>query len=470
MSATNGREALPAQSSESDEIDALSREPAGRAVLRTGLPLAVAMASHALINLVDLALVGQLGKSAAAAAHVASVVNFVPMIVGNSISVAAMAVLSQQFGSGDRERARAFARRSLCFMVLCGTAVSVSSALPAAPCVDSIGSEGAVRSDAIHYLIVSNLGCLPMFVLMQATAIMRAFGETVAPLLVLLFANLLNLALDLVLLFGWDAVGIGSIGVVGAAYATVAARTVAGLWSLWWLFRRNHRFSLSGGAPVPIRMPVASPLLRGAWPQVVQIGLRAALVWLLTAIVQRRSGDDGTAALAVTTRLDTLVLFSALGFASAATTIAGRAVARGEVARARAVGFYAGIQALFFGGTIVLLFQYFAEPLLRLFLPTAEAPVVAAFVLYLTVAAVAQPFGACALGAMGAPHGAGRMLAPLAIDLAGFAALFVVLLSAADLALPDLYLATVFGAAVLAIAHLALVARGSWPRGVRVTD
>ncbi|MEQ1631771.1 MAG: MATE family efflux transporter, partial [Planctomycetota bacterium] len=366
MSAKNGREALPSPASKDGEIDALSRVPAGRAVLRTGLPLAVAMASHALINLVDLALVGRLGKGAAAAAHVASVVNFVPMIVGNSISVAAMAVLSQWIGSGDRERAREFARRSLWFMLVCGTAVSVATALPAAPCIDSIGSEGAVRTDAIHYLVVSNLGCLPMFLLMQTTAIMRAAGETVAPLVVLLAANLLNLVLDVVLLFGWDAVGIDAIGVVGAAYATVAARTVAALLSLWWLFRVRHRFSLSGVEPRRTRMPVAVPLLRGAWPQVVQIGLRAALAWLLTALVQRRSGDDGTAALSVTTRLDTLVLFSALGFASAATTIAGRAVARGEVARARSVGWHAGIQALLFGGTIVFVFQHFAEPLLRL--------------------------------------------------------------------------------------------------------
>ena len=44
--------------------DRLLRAPVGAAVLRLGLPLAFGMASHALVNLVDLALVGQLGPDA----------------------------------------------------------------------------------------------------------------------------------------------------------------------------------------------------------------------------------------------------------------------------------------------------------------------------------------------------------------------------------------------------------------------
>jgi Na+-driven multidrug efflux pump len=308
-----------------------------------------------------------------------------------------------------------------------------------------------------------------MFVLMQATAVMRAAGETAAPLFVLLFANGLNLVLDVVLLFGWEAAGIPAIGVTGAAYATVASRAVAAVVALWWLHRPQHRF----GVHITIakeRTPVAARLLHGAWPQVVQIGLRAAVVWGITAMVQRRLGDDGTAALAVTTRLDTLVLFSALGFASAATTVAGRAVASGEIRRARAAGLHAGLQAFLFGSAVVFAFQQTAEPMLRAFVPAAGPPVVAAGMLYVSVAAVAQPFAACALGAMGAPHGAGRMLGPLAVDLVGFAALLVSLLCAAQLELASIYLVLVGGAAALALLHLTLVAAGSWPLRRTVTD
>ncbi|MGE3175493.1 MAG: MATE family efflux transporter [Planctomycetota bacterium] len=444
--------------------DRIAEAPVGRTVLRLGLPLAIGMSSHALVNLVDLALVGRLGAQAAASAHIASVVNFVPMIVGNGVSVATLAILSQRLGAGDRAGAGAFGRRSMAFMWWFGALVSIATALPAAPCVDSIGTDGAVRADAIHYLVVSNLGCLPMFVLMQATALMRAVGETMVPLALLLFANALNLLLDVVLLFGWREVGIEPVGVAGAAYASVAARTVSAALAVWWLRRPRHPLGIRDAARDRAE-PVARPLFEGAWPQAVQIGLRAALVWGLTAIVQRKVGTDGTAALAVTTRLDTLVLFAAIGFASAATTVAGRAVVRGDSRRARSAGVHAGVQALLFGGAIVLGFREFAEPVIRSFLPDAEPPVVAAGVMYLTIAAAAQPFAACALGAMGALHGAGRMLAPLLVDLVGFAGLAAALLLAARLELRAVYLVLVGGAVALALLHLVFVVVGRWPVG-----
>lgn len=443
-----------------ERSDPLATAPVGRTVLRNGLPLALGMASHASINLVDLALVGRLGAGAAAAAHVASVVNFVPMIVGNAISIAAIGEISRRLGRGADDEARAFARRSLRFALALGLVVSLASALPAAPCVDSIGCEGAVRGDAIHYLVVSNLGCLPMFALMQTTAVMRAAGEVAAPLLLLLFANALNLGLDLVLMFGWPACSVPAVGVVGAAYATVVSRSVAAMLAFAWIARRGHWLQRSSAAGA--RVPVAMSLFHGAWPQSVQIGLRAALVWALSAVVQRRLGDDGTAALSITTRLDTLVLFSAMGFASAATAIAGRAVARGDVGRARRAGLHAGVQALAFGGLCVLAFQHWTGPLLGLFLPEAPPPVAEAFAAYLALAATAQPFAACALGAMGAPHGAGAMTAPLVLDAFGFLLLFAAMGLATGGALDSVYAVLVGGSVGVALLHLGLVRLGRW--------
>ena len=68
----------------------LTRTPAG-AVLRLGFPLALGLALHALINIVDLLLVGRLGGEAIQAAHVATTWSFLPMIVGNCVSMALLA-------------------------------------------------------------------------------------------------------------------------------------------------------------------------------------------------------------------------------------------------------------------------------------------------------------------------------------------------------------------------------------------
>ena len=458
--------------------DSLNSAPVGLAVLRLGLPLAIGMASHALVNLVDLALIGRLGEDAVAAAHIATTINFLPMIVGNSISIAAIALLSQRVGAGEQALATAFARRSLWYMFWLGLVVSVATAAPAGPFVDTVGLEGAVRQSAVEYLVICNLGCLPMFLLMQTTAVMRAAGEAAVPLVLLLVTNVLNLLLDIVLLFGWPALGIPSLGVLGAAYATVVARIVAVLAAFWWLRRPGHPMGLGRprtvtgsvvtGRVQQARVAVAGVLWRGAWPQVAQIGLRAALVWWVTVIVQRNLGNAGSTALGITTRLDTVVLFSAIGFANAATTIAGRAVARGEWQRARRAGLWAGLQALLFGALLLFAFRAGGSPMLRLFLPDAGDAVVAAGLLYLSVAALAQPFAACALGAMGAVYGGSRMVPPLLVDLVAFAGLALVLIEVQGRGLSVVYHVLVWGAVVLALMQLGLVTLWPWRKPLAV--
>ncbi|MBL8733472.1 MAG: MATE family efflux transporter [Planctomycetes bacterium] len=445
--------------------DPLLRRSPAVAVLSQGLPLAIGLASHALINLVDLAMVGRLGEDAVQSAHVGSTWNFLPMIVGQCISTALLSWLARRLGDGDTKGARALNRQAHWFMLWLGLAVSVLTALPAAVMVDGTGLTGVVRDDAVHYLVVSNLGCLPMFLLMQTTAAMRAAGEALMPLSLLLLANAINLLLAAVLLFGWPLVGVAPVGVVGAAYAAVAGRAVAAVLAFVWLRRRGHVLPLRAEAAAGQAPAVAWPLVRDAWPQMVQIGLRASIVLVLTESVVRRFGASATAALGITTRLDTLVLFASLGFANAATAYAGRAVMVGRVACARAAGLWAAVAAGALGAGCVLGMMQMAPQLVRWFVPDHSGEVVQVAALYLASAAWAQVAGAVALGAIGAVQGAGRMLSPLVVDLVGFTIAFVLLrLATGDgRGLGELFGALLAGMAVVAVLQVLFVLFGNWP-------
>jgi putative MATE family efflux protein len=447
--------------------DRLLHEPTGWAVFRLGLPLALGMASHALLNLVDLLMVGRLGGGAIAAAHVATTINFLPMILGNGISIATLSMLTRMLGQGRRGDARAFSNRSQIHMLMLGAIVSVVTAVLAPPCVDAIGLDGGIRGDAIHYLVVSNLGCLSMFALMQNTASMRAAGEIWMPLTLLVAANLVNLVLDVILLFGWAAMRIPSFGVVGAAYATVIARTMAAAAGYLWLMRPGHTLRFRWTKLHGRGQRVLWPLLGMAMPQLVQMLLRVLLVLLLTRVVRDVVGNDAVTAIGVTTRLDTLVLFGALGFASAATTLSGRSVVRGDALRARITGFWAGGQALVLGAIVIALLYTFAAPIVRLFLPDASQAVIDNAKLYLAVGALAHPLGAFAIGAIGAVHGAGRMVAPMLVDGIGFTILYGLVLLGTYVehgALHRVYWLLVAGSLGLFVLHALYLGLGNWPR------
>lgn len=450
-----------------ETVDSVSQRSPWFAVLRQGLPLAFGFASHALINLVDLALVGRLGGDALQAAHIGSSWNVLPMIVGNCVSTALLASLSRDLGAGDAALARVRNRRAQAFMFGFALLLATLTTIPAGPMVDLMAAGPNVRADALHYLVVSNLGCVTMFVLMQTTAAMRAVGEVTMPVLLLLGANVLNLALALPLLYGWDAVGMPAVGVVGAAYAAVAARTFAALVAVAWLWRASHPLSLRASAmPTQLAPPaVALPLLGDAWPQSLQIGLRAGLVLLLTRLL--RGGPDAAAAaiaFPITTRYDTVVLFASIGFANAATAYAGRAVVNGHEAAARHAGFAAATQAALFGAGCVLAMIAFSDVLVGWCLPSPAPEVVEFAAGYFAGAAWSQVAGAAALGAIGAVQGAGWMRAPLLLDVAGFVVVYGAVLAVGGRSPAAIYAALLAGMLVVALLQVGLVALGRWAR------
>jgi len=439
-------------------------------LLRHGSLLALGMASHASVNLVDLWLVGKLGAAAVAGVHVATVINFLPMILGNGVSVASLAAMSRTLGAGRVADGRRIASRALGLMLVLGLVLGGVLAAVAVPCVDVQGASGEARAVGIHYLVVANLGTVTMFLLMQATASMRAAGEVWIPVALLVGANVLNLLLDILLMFGWEAVGVPAMGAPGAAYASVAARALAAAAGLWWLRCRSHPLRLEGlfrrGPPRELR-----GLLLVGLPQSMQMVVRTLMLVVLTSVAQSISGQTALVALGVTTRLDTVVLFTAAGFASAGTALVGHALGAGRETRARGIASLTAWCSFVAGSLVAGVVYVLAPYLIGFFVEGADAAVVAMGTAYLGVAVAGHALGCFALGATGGVNGAGRTMPPLLLDLATY---LIVLPPALVLAarlcepggtLAPLWWSTVAVNGVLALSHAVYLRRGRWSEG-----
>jgi putative MATE family efflux protein len=453
------------------ERNKLVDEPLFWQLLRQGLPMALGMAGHAMFNLIDLAMVGRLGEDAVAGVHVATTINFIPMILGNAVSVTTLALMSQALGAGRRAHAARLSSWSQLVMLLLGVVIGGIGAVLAVPSIDLQGVTGDARAIGIHYLVVSQLGSVTMFALMQCTTTMRALGEGVVPALILIAANLLNIGLNAILIFGWSAVGIPPVGAVGAAYATVIARGVFAVVGYAWIARASCPLRLRF-VPLRARIGVLPALLRLGVPSAAQMFLRASAVVAITRLAADYGGEAAVVALGVTTRLDTVVLFASMGFANAATAAAGHAIGAAKPERARTACRIASVQALAFGALIIALFVAFAPELLSLFVAGAGPEVIAAGVLYLGVVGLGQPLACYCVAAAGGVHGAGRMTAPLVLDAIGFGVGFAA--AAALLATtPGAGLAHVFWIVVgvnvgLALLYASYVELSGWPRRLAV--
>lgn len=345
----------------------MTEVPLVRATISFGTPMVLAMALGSLFNLVDLWIVAGWKPSAVsvAAVTIGSLVNSIPMIIFNGIVNAILALVARFHGLGSLQRANVAAGQGLTLTVLLSLLFGIPPWIFAEEICVALGAEGEVVGPATDYLAIMSLGTFTMFLLMHVTGALRAVGNSMVPLILMGGANLLNVVLDLWLIFGgW---GLEPMGVAGAAWATVIARGVFAAAGLLLLYR--------GFAGLRLRRWLWR--WRTMWT-VLRIGIPSCIQWLVrmgsylyilyfVERAARLAGEGVTeaqAAFGVGLRLDTLALFSGFGWGAAAATLVGQNLGRGRPDRAIraswiALGLNMAMMLLFAAGYVL-----FAEPLL----------------------------------------------------------------------------------------------------------
>ena len=203
-----------------------------RLVLQFSLPLFCSNLLQQVYNLTDTALAGHLLGSAAlaeigaTAALYGLIMNFA-FGMNNGLAL----TVSRCFGAGEREGIR----RAVGWMVTLSAAVSIVlttvSLLGRGALLQALQVPAEVWDGAAAYLTVILLGIpLTMLYNMEA-ALLRAVGNSVTPLLFLLFSSVLNVGLDAAFM------GPLGMGVRGAAVATVLAQGISAVLGAVYLVR-----------------------------------------------------------------------------------------------------------------------------------------------------------------------------------------------------------------------------------------
>lgn len=361
-------------------------------MFRFGAPLAVGMMLHTAFNLVDLFMISRLPEatSALAALGVCDMLAAAATILATGLSNASVALISRHVGAEDLRGVRRAAWQSLWLVgalsVVFG-AVGIFGSDVVIRGVMHVKGEAAVI--ATGYLQVMLGGCFSIFLLLQLTAILRALGHAKTAAILLVGGNALNIVLNVFFIYGtgpapemlsWgapvaEALGIPAMGAVGAAWATLIARTVPVLLGLWLLVRRpgGPRFH-----PVYLR-PFRAELReiwRLGWPSSAQLVLRVGGILAFLALVgaEYTTAEDPSAltAFGICLRLETMVLFVGMGWGAAASSFVASNLGAGQRERALRAGWVAagfdvllmaGLSALYvrFGGDIVAFFDPSAE-------------------------------------------------------------------------------------------------------------
>jgi MATE family, multidrug efflux pump len=358
-----------------------------REILRLAVPAFLALVAEPLFLLADAAIVGHLGTPELAGQGVAAVV--LQTVVGLCIFLAygTTASVARRIGAGDLRGALAQGIDGLWLAVGIGLVGTVLGVLCTRPLVAAFGAGDEVTDLAATYLRLAFLGLTPLLVMLAATGVLRGLQDTRTPLVVAVLGNVLNVVLNLVLVYG--AGPVEGHGIAGSAVGSVLAQ-VASAGALLAVVVRGARREHASLRP---DLPGIRAAARAAVALVIRtLTLRAAFLVTTYAVTIGAAGPDQRVGLAthqIAITLWTFLAFVLDAIAIAAQAITGRYLGAGDVAGTRQVT-RRMVQWGAIGGVVCAVLLAVASPFLGV-LFTPDPAVRELLVPVLVVAALGQP-------------------------------------------------------------------------------
>ncbi|WFB37744.1 MATE family efflux transporter [Kiritimatiellota bacterium B12222] len=289
-------------------------------LFRLTLPTIAGTFAMMVFNLTDTFFVSRLGtEELAAMGFTFSVV----MIVGAlsiGFSTGAASIISRALGARNRPLARRTVSDGL-VLTICGTlVVSTLGYFSITRIFTLLGAEGRVLSLVEGYMQVWFMGAVFAILPPVSDSCLRAAGDMLRPVIVMIACAVLNVGLDAVLIFGWGP--IPAMGIKGAAVATVIARGTGAMASLLLLHYQHHL--------IDWEFPQIRRLLQ-SWKNIIQLGVPAAITQALTPVAQGFyirlaagvGGVQAVAAMATGTRIEMIVFMIAISYAMAIVPFVG---------------------------------------------------------------------------------------------------------------------------------------------------
>jgi putative MATE family efflux protein len=296
-----------------------------REILRLAVPALGALAAEPLYILADTAIVGHLGTRPLSGLAIAGSVLTSAFTVFNFLAYATTGAVARHIGARNRRAAVEQGIEGLWLAAAIGTGLLVLGLVAAPAVIDGMGASRAVHPYAVTYLRVSIVGAPAMLVTFAATGFLRGWQDTRTTLFVAVGQNLLNVALELLLVY------VAHLGIAGSAWGTVLAQYTAAGAYLIVIVRLARRERAS---PRP-RLEGMRASARIGGRLVVRTG-SLLVAFVVTTAIASRLGDTQVAAHQIAFQIWMFLALSLDALAIAAQAMVGRFLGASDADQARA--------------------------------------------------------------------------------------------------------------------------------------
>lgn len=373
-----------------------------REVVTMAGPIVMGSMSYVAMDFADKYMVAQLGTEPLAAIGSASIWSYILATVILGIVGCISTFVSQCIGKGEASKAGSYTWQGFYISLLAG--VLALLLWPLTPYLFGLmgHAESTTRME-IAYFEIRLLGYLPFAWATALSTFFQAINRPAVPMYVMLVANVVNIGLNYVLIYGHF--GMPALGIAGAAWGTVASQFAQAIvLHVWYLMPKYDRLYET----------------RGSWRhhphrfgELIRIGLPAGACHLLDvatwgifiSFIVGRFGDAALAANNAALSVMHISFVPAIALNQAIAPIVGQWIGRGDIRRAKARTY----TAIKLGGIYMtvtgITFAIFGEPVIQIF--TKDPEIVRLGWSLLIMAAIFQFSDSTNIVLMGALRGAG---------------------------------------------------------------
>ena len=387
-----------------------------KAVILLAIPMMLELALESVFAVVDIFFVNKLGIHAVSVVGLTESVIMIVYSVGIGLSAAATAVVARRVGEKNTEEASHTGAQAILIAIGASLLLGIPGIIYADDVLRLMGAQPEAIAMGVMYTKIM-FGCNAVIILLfLINGIFRGAGNAAIAMKSLWIGNLFNIVLDPILIFGL--LMFPEMGIVGAAMATVAGRTIGVAYQIYHLGRSSGVLSIRWKHFIP-DFRIIKELLNISSTATFQF-LIASASWIFMASMVAEHGSAASAGYQTAIRLIIFFILPAWGMSNAVATLVGQNLGAERPDRAERSVLITARYNVAFMAFVTVIFLVFAYPLVRIFIPAVETVQIQYAVRALQIISAGYIFYGIGMVAVQAFNGAGDTRTPTWVYFVGF--------------------------------------------------
>ena len=325
---------------------------------KVAIPASVGTFFQTMYNIVDTYFAGKISPESLSALAKSFPLYFLIIATGIGLSVASTAMMANNIGEGNKNKASYFLAQAITFAIFIAIIITFVGLNISVPLLKLMGSSDENIMLTLNYLDIIFIGSIVIYIQFAVNSSLTAQGDTKSYRNVLIFSFFLNILLNPLLIFGYGI--IPAMGITGIALSTIISQFIGTIYLIYKVLKTELKNYLYFKCFIP-KSEYFLDLFKQAFP--VTIGMMTICIGVFIFLYFIGTfGEYAVAGYGTAIRFEQILLLPILGLNTAVLAIAGQNFGAKNYKRVRETYYkaiYLGSGFMIFGGIVIFIASNF---------------------------------------------------------------------------------------------------------------